>query len=113
MEQKVNKPLQKRKGRLIQRRDQEILGGGGVIYLVLTINRPNNCKNAQFNCSKANTKATVGLKTEGNQFLDYCTTHANAAVKYTAREMILALHSDATRLSEPESKTEQLDTFIS
>ena len=39
------------------------------------------------------------------QFLDYCATHPNAGVRCVASDIILALHSDASYLSEPESNS--------
>ena len=48
-------------------------------------------------------KATKQLKDE--VFLDYCATHPDAIVRYHASDMILALHSDASHLSEPLSKS--------
>jgi hypothetical protein len=50
-------------------------------------------------------KATEQLKTEVQQFLDYCATHPDATVRFMARDMILALHSDASHLAEPGSKS--------
>ena len=50
-------------------------------------------------------KATTQLKEEVNQFLDSWATHPDAIVGYKASDMILALHSDASHLSEPLSKS--------
>ena len=50
-------------------------------------------------------KATEQLKKELNQFWDYCATHPDEKVRYIASDMILALHSDASHLSEPGSKS--------
>ena len=50
-------------------------------------------------------KATTKVKEEVRQFLDYCATHPNATIRFLASDMILALHSDASYLSEPESKS--------
>ena len=50
-------------------------------------------------------KATTKVKEEVKQFLDYCATHSHATVRFLASDMILALHSDASYLSEPESKS--------
>jgi hypothetical protein len=46
-----------------------------------------------------------------NQFLDYCATHPDAVVRYKASDMILALHSDASHLSEPLSKSRAAGHF--
>ena len=56
-------------------------------------------------------KATEKLKEELNQFLDYCSTHPDARVRYVASDMILALHSDASHLSEPKSKSRAAGHF--
>ena len=37
--------------------------------------------------------------------MDYCSTHPDAVVRSMASEMILALHSDASYLSEPGAKS--------
>ena len=39
------------------------------------------------------------------QLLDYVATHSNAGIRYVASDMILNLHSDASYLSEPKSKS--------
>ena len=50
-------------------------------------------------------KATTKVREEVKQFLDYCASHPNVTVRFLASDMILALHSDASYLSEPESKS--------
>ena len=49
--------------------------------------------------------ATEKVKAELHQFLDYCATHPDSKVRYIASDMTLALHSDASHLSEPKSKS--------
>ena len=44
--------------------------------------------------------ATEKLEEEVKQFLDYCATHPNAGVRFVASDMIMALHSDASYLSQ-------------
>jgi hypothetical protein len=39
------------------------------------------------------------------QFLDYAATHPNAIVTYRASNMVLAIHSDASYLSEPKARS--------
>ena len=51
------------------------------------------------------TKGTENLEKEVNQFLDYCATHPNAGVRFVASDMFLAIHSDASYQSEPDSKS--------
>jgi len=43
--------------------------------------------------------------------LDYCWTHPNAGVRFVASDMILALHSDASYLSEPDGKSRAAGHF--
>ena len=50
-------------------------------------------------------KATKQLKDEVHKFLDYCATYPDAIVRYHASDMILALHSYASHLSEVGSKS--------
>ena len=50
-------------------------------------------------------KATQQLKKEVEWFLDYCATHPDAIIRYHASDMRLALHSDGSYLSEPDSKS--------
>ena len=45
------------------------------------------------------------------QFLNYCATHPNAGVRFVASDMILALHSDASYLLEPEAKSRAAGHF--
>jgi hypothetical protein len=58
-------------------------------------------------------KATEQLKIYFNQFLDYYATHPDttATVRFIARDMILALHSTASHLSEPGSKSRAAGHF--
>ena len=37
--------------------------------------------------------------------LNYATTHPNAKIRYTASDMILYIHSDASYLSEPQARS--------
>ena len=46
-------------------------------------------------------KTTENLEEEVKHFLDYCATHPNTGVRFHASEMILAMHSDGSYLSEP------------
>ena len=50
-------------------------------------------------------KATQQLKEEVKWFLDCCATHSDAAIRFHASDMILAMHSDGSYLSEPDSKS--------
>ena len=50
-------------------------------------------------------KGTEQLEEEVKQFLDYCASHPNAGVRFVASDMLLAVHSDASYLSEPGSKS--------
>ena len=49
--------------------------------------------------------ATENVRAELNHFLDYAHTHPDAEVRYRASDMILALHSDGSFNSEPNSKS--------
>ena len=57
------------------------------------------------------TKTTQQLQTEVTQFMDYCATHPDATVRFHASDMIIALHSDASHLSEPGSKSRAAGHF--
>ena len=57
------------------------------------------------------TKATQQLKKEVDWFLDYCATHPDAMIRYHASDMILALHSDGSFQSEPQSKSRAAGHF--
>ena len=57
-------------------------------------------------------KGTENLEKEVKQFLDYCATHPNDGVIFVASDMMLALHSDASYLSEPESKSRAAGNFV-
>ena len=50
-------------------------------------------------------QATEDLEKEVRHFMDYCATHPDAVVRFMTSEMILALHSDASYLSEPGAKS--------
>lgn len=49
--------------------------------------------------------ATEDLEKEVKNFVDYCSTHPNAVIRFMASEMILALHSDMSYLFEPGAKS--------
>ena len=55
--------------------------------------------------AKKQSKATEQLKAECEHFLDYAHTHPDAKVRFLKSDMILALHSDGSYNSEPESKS--------
>jgi hypothetical protein len=38
-------------------------------------------------------------------FLNYCTTHPDATIRYLASDMVLHVHSDASYLSEPQARS--------
>ena len=56
-------------------------------------------------------KGTEKLEEEVRQFLDYCATHPHAGVRFVTSDMLLAMHSDASYLSEPESKSRAAGHF--
>ena len=57
-------------------------------------------------------RGTEKLEEEVAQFLDYCATHPNAGVRFVASDMLLALHSDASYLSEPDAKSRAAGHFF-
>jgi hypothetical protein len=56
-------------------------------------------------------KGTAMLEAEVKQFIDYCSTHPNAGVRFMASDMILCLHSYASYLSEPDKKSRAAGHF--
>jgi len=46
-----------------------------------------------------------------NQFLDYCTKHINARVRFVSSNMIIGMHSDASYPSESEVKIRAAEHF--
>jgi hypothetical protein len=50
-------------------------------------------------------KGTEAVRQACHQLLDYCATHPNAAIRYTASDMILALDTDASYLSDLDGKS--------
>ena len=57
-------------------------------------------------------KGTENLEKEVNQFLDYFATHPNSGVRFVASDMMSVLHSDASYLSDPESKSRVAGYFF-
>ena len=57
-------------------------------------------------------KGTENLEKEVKQSLDYFATHRNAGVIFVASDMMLSLHSDASYLSEPDSKIRAAGNFF-
>jgi hypothetical protein len=55
--------------------------------------------------ASAQTKATTSTMHAANQLMDYLATHPSATIRYQASAMILAMHSDASYLSETESRS--------
>ena len=47
------------------------------------------------------------------QLLDYLDTQEEVVLTYSASDITLAVHSDASYLNEPKVKTEQADTSFS
>ena len=50
-------------------------------------------------------KGTTKTLEELQHFLDYCATHPDAEIRYTASNMILKVHSDASYLSESNGRS--------
>ena len=50
-------------------------------------------------------KGTYNVQKESHQILDYLATYPNAAICYHASDMILSLDTDASFLSEPNSRS--------
>ena len=50
-------------------------------------------------------KGTGSLKQACQQLLDYVATHPHIAVQFLASDMVLAIHTDASYLSEPNAKS--------
>ena len=61
--------------------------------------------------SQQTTETERKLIKEVKHFLDYCATHPNAGIMYVGIDMILALHSDASYLLEPNSKRREAGYF--
>ena len=49
---------------------------------------------------------TQAIATACDQLLDYAATHPNAGIRYKTCDMILAVHTDASYLSEPGGKSQ-------
>ena len=47
-----------------------------------------------------------------HQFLDYAATHPETAVTYKASDMVLAIHSDASYLSEPKASRSRAGEYF-
>ena len=56
-------------------------------------------------------KVTEQLEEEVRHFIDYCATHPNSGVRFMSSDMILDLHSDASYLHKPESKSRAAGHF--
>ena len=55
--------------------------------------------------ASAQTKATTATNLAISHLLDYCATHPDATVRYTSSAMCLHVHSDASYLSEADSRS--------
>ena len=55
--------------------------------------------------ASAQTKATQETKKATSKLLDYCATHPNATIRYSASDMALKIHSDASYLSAPKARS--------
>ncbi len=54
---------------------------------------------------------TTALQTACHQLLDYVATHPNAGIHFHASDMILAVHTNASYLSEPGGKSRAAGHF--
>jgi len=52
------------------------------------------------------TNPTEETMKKTTQFLDYAASHPDAIITYKASKMVLAMHSDASYLSEPEARSQ-------
>ena len=57
--------------------------------------------------SSAQATATDATKRACQQFLDYCASHPNGAIRYQASDMILKLHSDSSYLNAVGARSRQ------
>lgn len=60
----------------------------------------------------AQTRGTEATLKAVHQLLDYVATYPNATIKYLASDMILTVHSDASYLSESESRSRAAGHFF-
>jgi hypothetical protein len=58
------------------------------------------------------TKGTEHTIEKAYQVLDYLATHPNAMVQFRASDMVLNIHSDASHLSEPNSRSRACGYFF-
>ena len=62
------------------------------------LHAPNALSTAQ---SKGNQHTTAAMM----NFLDYCATHPNTTIRFSASDMILKIHSDASYLTESHTRS--------
>jgi hypothetical protein len=60
--------------------------------------------------SQLSTATTTTIKAVAH-LLDYCSNHSEATIRYYASDMQLKIHSDASYLSEPKSKSRIVGCF--
>ena len=80
---------------------QEIVGT--LLYYSWAVDPTLACALSSIAAKQAN--GTTSVLDACHQLLDYVATYPCAAIRYHANKMILAAHSDASYLSEPDSKS--------
>jgi hypothetical protein len=55
---------------------------------------------------------TEATRTAVNRFLDYAATHPNAVLRFSASDMVLHIHSDASYLSEAKARSRAAGHFF-
>jgi hypothetical protein len=63
--------------------------------------------------SSEQSTATANTEAKITQLLDYAATHPDATVRYHGSDMQLKIHSDASYLSEPKSRSRAAGHFTS
>jgi hypothetical protein len=70
-----------------------------------------NCRSVEFDCKRANARKKRTL-VKAYQVLDYLALHPDAVVRFRASDMVLNIHSDASYLSEPNTRSRACRHFF-
>jgi hypothetical protein len=62
-------------------------------------------RHALSSLSQQQAAPTESTQQEALHFLDYAASHPDATIRYRASDMVLAIHSDASYLSEPQARS--------
>jgi hypothetical protein len=79
--------------------------GDGHLFILCESGGPHNVGSTRITGCQKSQYPTENTMKKCKQFLDYAATQEDAVITYRKSDMVLAIHSDASYLSEPKARS--------